>query len=226
MRLPPGIRGPLHLDTFMRIHRIIHQLLKRLKDTHERFLILKQTIAESSKSIFIIVYELTQQMREHNEEEDTFLPLAFRDLTGDELRELQQLTVNRIQDWANAERLGEHPHLLPLLQAWHRWGNGEDCSRYIKKLTDTDRGLIAFLLAVLNDAVNQTMTIYQKNPYWDKLIQDIEVFIPMDQLVTHAKLLFEDNYFEKLREKEQLALMIFLDIAKVNTQKIIPKMTV
>ena len=54
----------------------------------------------------------------------------------------------------------------------------------------------------------------------------MRTFIAPEALASHAKLLFEDRYFEKLREKEQLALMIFLDAMKADTKKIIPQTTV
>ena len=59
-----------------------------------------------------------------------------------------------------------------------------------------------------------------------KISYDINTFIPAESLAAHARLLFEDGYFEKLREREQLALMIFLDLLKAPTTKTIPQTTV
>ena len=69
------------------------------------------------------------------------------------------------------------------------------------------------------------MTRYEKNPAWGIYLETINAFIPPHLLEPHAKTLFEDNYFEKLREREQLSLMIFLDLMKAITTKIIPKTT-
>ncbi|EKD70310.1 MAG: KAP family P-loop protein [uncultured bacterium] len=220
---PQGIFGMLSLDTPMRIHRIIHGLLQRFKNMEERFNCLQNAIAKATKSIFIIVHELTEQGREHLENEDTFLPIEFRDIAPDQLNLLRKLATSRIAYWGQTERLIDHPRLLPILYAWKNWGSEEDCRRYVEKITHTDKGLVAFLRATLDEAITDAMVSYEKNPSWETYLQNIEDFIPAHLLENHAKILFEDNYFEKLREKEQLALMIFLDLVKANTIKIIPK---
>jgi hypothetical protein len=70
------------------------------------------------------------------------------------------------------------------------------------------------------------MTKYHQTPEWEKSLENITAFIPVMQLQQHATAVFEDEYFEKLREREQLAVMIFLDLIKAPTQKNIPKTTV
>lgn len=223
---PPGISGPLSLDTPMRIHRIIHALLRRFDTTEDRFSILQNAIANASKSLYIIVHELREQSREHSEESDTFMPLQFRDLKPEQLNSLRKLTVSRIENWAHNGSLAEYPRLLPILFAWRDWGNEENCRTFVHELTKTDRGLLMFLTATLDKAIAEVMTEYEKNPVWEKYLEDIDAFIAPKSLEAHAKTLFEDDYFEKLREKEQLALMIFLDLIKSDTQKVIPRTTV
>lgn len=222
---PPGNTGPLSLDTPMREHRIIHRLLRRLASTQERFTVLQNAITNANKSIHIIVHELREQAREHLESEDTFLPLEYRDITPEQLASLQKLTVNRIEYWAQTGRLAEHPRLMPLLFAWRDWGHMDDCKRFVEQMTNTDKGLVAFLTCALEKAISQAMTEYEVKPAWTIYLNDIEAFISPSRLVDHAKTLFEDGYFEKLREREQLALLIFLDLTKAHTSKHIPKTT-
>lgn len=223
---PIGIKGPLSLDTPMRIHRIIHQLITRISDPEDRFIILQNAIANATKSIYIIVHELREQSREHLEESDTYLPQEYRDLTAEGLISLHKLTVNRIKYWADHGSLIDHPKLLDLLRAWRDWGDTSEASRYVEQLTNTDRGLVAFLSATMDGAITQAMTKYEKNPTWEIYLDELNSFIAADKLEAHAKLLFEDNYFEKLREREQLAIMIFLDLIKSSANKTIPKTTV
>jgi len=210
------------LDTAIHIHRILHYLLKRFNDSEDRFILMQNAISKASKSIYTIVHELQEQVREHSEESDTFLPLEFRDFLPDQLASLQKLAVNQIQNWANTSRLQDHPQILSILNAWRDWGDADACRKYVKQLTDTDRGLIAFLTAALNPAINESMSDYEKNPLWETYLTEIDSFISVKKLEQHAKELFEDPYFEKLREKEQLALMIFLDLIKAKTRKDIP----
>lgn len=220
---PMGTGGLLSLDTPMRIHRIIHGLLKRLLTSEERFEILQKAIAKADKSIYISVHELREQAREHQEEADTYLPIEFRDLTPEELDLLCKLTVERIKYWAVNGSLADHPQILAILHAWLDWGNEEDVRHYVSELTATDRGLLRFLTVILDKPITEAMTKYQKNIAWQHYFSEIELFIPARLLEEHAKQLFEDEYFEKLTEREQLALMIFLDLLKVPNTKRIPK---
>lgn len=222
---PAGQSNALSLDTAMRIHRITHRLLHSFKSTEERFEILQHAISKANKSLYILVHELKEQEREHSSETDTFLPHEFRDLTMEQLHTLQKVTVTRIEYWAKNGSLQDHPKLLPILFAWLRWDNAEKCRDYVLDLTKKDKGLVAFLTAALEKPISQAMNEYKKLPTWDKYLDEINVFIPSQNLIEHAKIIFENDYFEKLREKEQLAIMIFLDLTKANTQKVIPKTT-
>lgn len=223
---PQGQRDALSLDTPMRIHRIIHGLLRHLKSSEERFEVLQNAIANANKSIYILVHEIREQAREHLEETDTFLPHEFRDITPEQLNSLRMLIVSRIASWAKNGSLIDHPKLVSILHAWREWGNEGECKKYIELSTQTDRGLISFLTSILDNPISQAMTEYQKTIFWEKCLDEINVFISPNVLETHAIALFEDEYFEKLREREQLALMIFLDLIKAPTKKIIPKTTV
>lgn len=223
---PEGEDSPLSLNTAMRIHRIIHRLLRRLDSTDDRFSALQAAMAKANKSLYVIVHELMAQTLEHQENSDTFLPVEFRDLTTTQLQSLHQFAVTRIAYWASIGRLEEHPKLLELLYAWKAWGDEEEYKTYIEKMVQTDRGIISFLLAILKDPIDKAMTKYEKTADWLKYVDQIETLIPTKYLEPHAKALFEDMYFEKLREREQLALMIFLDLIQSDTKKIIPKTTV
>ena len=85
---------------------------------------------------------------------------------------------------------------------------------------------MAFLSVILEDPITEAMTRYEKNSSWDQYLTTISDFITPALLLEHAQILFEDEYFEKLREREQLALMIFLDLMKSESVKKIRKTTV
>lgn len=223
---PQGKFGPINITTPMRIHRIIHALLRRYEKSESRFAALKHAIANANKSIHISVYELQEQGREHNEESDTFMPLEYRDLTPQELDTLKKLAADRIASWAKGDRLILLPHLLSLLHAWRDWGDNNACQQYLSDVIQNDRSLTAFLVATLHPAIEQAMTKYEKTAAWEKYLIDIAEFVDLKKIEERAKLIFEDQYFEKLKEQEQLAIMIFLDLVKSPSIKIIPKTTV
>jgi len=223
---PQGESTPLSFDTPSRLHRIFHQLLRRFENNEKRFQIFSKAIIQSINSLYIIVHELTEQGREHIENEDTYVPLVERDFSAEQLNSLRKMAVDKIIHWADRDRLVEHPQLLPILYAWKMWGDEEQCKRYVEHIVQSDRGLLAFLYAVLKEPVTEAMTEEESNPEWNNYRSRIEDFIPADKLLFHARELFQDDYFVKLRETEQLTLLIFLDMVRPNTRKIFPKTTV
>jgi predicted KAP-like P-loop ATPase len=223
---PQGLSSMLSLDTPMRIHRIINGLLHRVQIPEERFVIMQNAIAAANKSLYISVHELIKQTQEHMQESDAYMPDEYRSLTTEQMQSLKQLDVSRIETWAKNGSLISHPQLIPILYAWRDWANNTDCVAFVRRATDTDQGLVSFLSAALKQPIAEAMTAYQKTETWEKSLANINEFIPATSLEKHARELFEDEHFEKLRETEQLALLIFLDLIKADTQKNIPKTTV
>lgn len=216
---PTGTENKLSLSTSMRIHRIIHTLLQRIKDPATRFTMMKEAIQHANKSLYVLVNEVLAQSHQHNKEDDTFIPAEFRDFSPEQLPLLQQSVVEKIQYWARDNSLVDHPMLLPILFAWLEWDEANTCRQYVKKITDTDRGLVAFLSAILAEPITDAMTSYVKDALWEQHLHDIDLFISPHHLEKHAKELFQNSYFQTLREKEQLAIMIFLDMLKSDAQK-------
>lgn len=220
---PQGESTSLRLDTPKRLHRIFHQLLRRFDQNEMRFEIFREAIKKSTKSLFIIIHEIVEQGKEHAENADTFIPVIERDFNGEQLLALQALAVEKIKYWADIGRLVEHPRLLPILLAWHAWGDEKQCNRYVEHIVQSDRGLIAFLYAALQIPVMEAIKKEEINPLWKQHLVNIESFISAENLVPHARELFQNDYFVKLKETEQLTLLIFLDLVRPNTVKVFPK---
>lgn len=222
---PIGEESLVNFSTPMRVHRILHQLLRKIPSSDERFKLYHEAISKTINSLFIIIYELTVQSEEHIETADTFLPLAHRDFTFDQLEELKKVAVLKIKEWAKGGRLIEHPQLLPILYAWKAWDNESEYDKYLIKVTQEDKGLLAFLCAALKKSIDSAISKNEKDPNWEESLSNIENFIPVGLIEPHAKAMFENDDFEKLREREQLAILIFLDLIKAETVKTIPKTT-
>lgn len=224
---PEGEDSLLSFNTAMRIHRIFHQLLSRFEKSEERFEMLKTAIHKATKSIYIVIHELIQQGHEHIESEDTFVPIEYRDITPEQLEQLKKLAVSRILYWVDIGRLSEHPKLLSILFAWKDWGEEDQCRQYVVEMTKEDKGLLAFLGAVFHEEVKEALMTDSpaSKPGWKTRASIIENFIDPNQLLPHAKGLFEAVSFEKLRETEQLALLIFLNAVSPSAVKIFPKIS-
>ncbi|MEO8401855.1 MAG: P-loop NTPase fold protein [Gammaproteobacteria bacterium] len=213
---PEGVNTALNFDTSMRVHRILHQLLRRLPTTKARFEVFRDAINKSTLSLYSMVYELNMHTT------DDSIPLEQLDFTQNELETLQKLTVEKIKYWATIGRLAEHPKLIAILYAWKEWGDAIECRQFVGLMVLEDKGLIAFLCDALKDPIDQTITKLAKSPDWVDSLHRIEDFISVNILAPHAKMLFEDPDFEKLREREQLAILIFLDLIHAETIKVIP----
>lgn len=223
---PEGENSPVSFNTPMRIHRIIHQLLRRIETSQERFDIFREAIEKSTNSLYIMVHEMTVQGEEHDENADTVLPSEQRDFTTEQLRALQKAVVRKIMSWADRGRLPEHPKLLPILYAWKNWGFENDCKHYVSQFTKEDRGLLALLSAAFKIPIDQAMTKLKISEDWKPYLTNIENFISIKEIEGHAVKMFEDITFESLREREQLAILIFLNLIQAKTVKVIPKTTV
>lgn len=223
---PKGTQGLLNLETPMRIHQIIHQLLKRYESTEDRFSVMQNAIAHASKSLYIIIHELNEQSKEHQELEDTFVPMEYRNLLPNQLDALKQLAIVQIENWARTDRLISHPQLLVILKAWRDWGGSAQCNAFLQKIIQTDKGLLSFLTALLAEPIENAMTKYEKSPEWIIYLEEPELYYMAKSVETRAKAMFEHPDFEKLREQEQLALMIFLDLMQTQSIKAFPKTTV
>ncbi len=219
---PEGSQSPLSFNNLLRAHRIIHQLLSRYESPDERFVIFREAIKKASMSLYFLIYEL--QLQDTNYlGEIRVAPENQRDFSFEQIEILKNLVVAKIIYWAEIGRLVEHPKLIDILYAWKKWGNEEECKRFVGFMLQEDRGLIAFLLSVLNKPIDQAMTKLTKNPEWENALKTIEDFVHISILEPHAKMIFEDASFEKLREREQLAILIFLDLIHAETVKIILK---
>lgn len=220
---PEGESSNLSFNTPMRLHRIFHQLLQRIENTTERFDVFSNAINKTINSLYILVHELTVQSEEHMGDETNAIPVEHRDFTPSQLLALKKFVVEKILAWAENGRLAEHPKLIPILYAWKEWGDEDACRRYVGHMAQDDRGLLAFLTAALKQPIDQAITKLKKSPEWEASLQIINDFIPVKMLEPHAKAVFESLSFEELREREQLAILIFLDLIHAKTTKIMPQ---
>lgn len=222
---PPGVGGLLSLDTASHIHRIIHTLLHHFDNGEIRTAFLHNSITSATKSLASLIHEINAQTHDHLIEDNISMPIYIRDLNDQQLQGLQKDCVAQIEAWAASGRLESHPKLMSILRAWREWGDETHCRSFVKSMTDSDKGLVLFLQAMLDRAITQTMTRYEKLPEWENYLNDINQYIPAKSLEEHAIQVFENGYFDKLREREQLSVLIFLDLLKSDKVKTTPNLS-
>lgn len=214
---PKGIDSPLSFDTFTRLHRIICRLFEKVT-VEKRFDMLMVAIEKMKNSILFAIYEL----KEWTNVDASVSQKAF---SIQQVNALRKAICDKIAEWAMSGRLPEHPERLVIFYAWRDWGENKECEHYIRLLVQEDPGLVSFLQAALHQPILDAMTEYKKKADWANALNHITYFVPIDLITERAIAIFEDGYFEKLRESEQLAIVIFLDLVQAETQKVIPKTT-
>lgn len=223
---PQVVADKLSLPISVRIYKIIHNLLHKLPSPDERAAVLNAAFKSITKSLYIPCMVAHAFQSEHIPDTDTYIPEEIRDLLPQHLYDLQHIVINQIYNWANRGNLIDHPNLISILNTWREFGDPSGCTTFLIKITSNDIGLVTFLTDILAQPIQEAMTNYIKNPAWQLYLEQIEKFIPTNNLAFRARAIFEDDHFEKLREKEQLAIIIFLDLIKIPTNKIIKKTTV
>lgn len=222
---PAGIGGLLSLDTPTHIHRIIQSILHQYDNAEIRVTFLHNAITQATKSLAILIHEVSAETHEHLIENTINMPFHVRELTDKQLDQLQDDCVTQIKQWAGSGRLSTHPKLMMILNAWLAWGDPDECRNYVVNLTQTDKGLVLFLQAALESAITQAITRYEKSEDWTNYLNDISAFIDTGLLKAHSTIIFENGYFDKLTEREQLAIIIYLDLMKSSALKELPKTT-
>ena len=209
----------LNVDTEMRIYRICQQLLQHFAESKERFQLTLAAIQNSDKSLFILVHIVNCLSAQHDDKNDAFLPTEQRLVNTQELAALQQAVVAKIRYWAEIGRLSEHPKLFPILRAWQTWGNSADVMQFVTETVSQDRGLVAFLLAALKKPIAHTMAKLEKEANWETYLEPMAELVSLQVLEEQAQQIFSNPGFEKLREPEQLAILIFLDLVNSGAVK-------
>ncbi len=217
---PPGYSSLLSLDTPAHIHRIIQGLFFA-ESQESKFNLLLNGIHYATNSLAILIHEVKAQI--HEEQVSTNLPALLPEFNIEQIDALKLACVNQIKSWADSERLISHPQLAYLLENWLSWDSEGACQRYIKKITDTDAGLVSFLCALLTKPIDQSIALNPDKSQWETYLVTMKTFISPLALKEHAELIFKDGYFEKLREREQLAILIFLDLVKSDSIKELPQ---
>jgi predicted KAP-like P-loop ATPase len=145
-RFKSDIRGyPIRLDGPTLIAQFVRLIMQQLGSDKQRFEFLRKAIKGAHDSIRIPAMIVSIEDQAHgkynlggsgNE--------GRRSVSPDQLTQLEQLTLGKIQKWAQTERLGDIDELPYVLFRWKNWGSQSDVERFIlEKLSDEQ--LIRFL---------------------------------------------------------------------------------
>ena len=118
---------------------VAHKLLSRLAEPERLDILLK--VAARAVSLGAVVY-FTKLYGEHSQMERTLLDDAG-------WNEIRNELVARISTAAEDMSLAQSPHLAILLYRWKEWAPIEDSQRFVRGLTASDDGVLAFLQGMI-----------------------------------------------------------------------------
>lgn len=157
--------------------RIIYWFLKQESDIVKRGQILKETMKVSTGLYLPIMIAF----REGGEEKRDQDPDAFF-VTDADLKELQQICVEKIEQAANSGRLATHPNIPVILYRWRAWGSPDKPRQWVATIIESPEGILAFLTACLQRSTSQGAGDYVPREHWRINLKNLEDFVSIENL--------------------------------------------
>ena len=204
-------KGLLNFGNDLRITRIIWQLLQRYNDKNSKFNVLK-TAFENGQAISIMVkmiillYELYQKTS--NSEEKRILDKEHLDV-------LQEITLEKIKNAPTDNSLLYTPLFPLVLNNWKENGNTDELNNWINQIVNSDEKLPTFLANFLQKKHSWTFSDRVTKINWTLNLNWLKSFIDLDLVEEKCKkLLSNKTLFDKLNERQKLAIELFLQETK------------
>ena len=213
---PEGRQGMFETGTQMRILRLSYQLSQRFNDQAKRYEIFRNAITNAKESIYTIAHEVSVQGQQHGKytsKKEQLEPEEKRTVNSKQLEDLEKLACGKIQQWAEAGRLKDHPKLISILYDWEKWClNGKhEVNRFVRDLIATDVGLIGFVSACVGKSFVHGMSDYDGRVEWKISTRVVEDFIPIEEIDPRIRNMVASEKFKDLSPDQQRALTTFVD---------------
>lgn len=175
---PNEDEGMFSSGNSMQIMRIFYQLLKRIDNKKERFEILRTAMKRAENSINTLSTRISIYMQEHGEYDDNAKPESQLTIEKEDLLELKQLLLSKIEQWISKYSLLQHEKGLNILYVWLKLDE-QKSKEYIAKKIQEDDKLIDFLKLFISYTYSQTSEDYTTrkniNYNYDGIVQFIEI---------------------------------------------------
>lgn len=175
--LPQERGGFFSISPEMHVSRIIYWYLKQELDIGRR----GATLKEAMKATTGLYLPIMTASHESNEEKRKKDPEAFN-VTDADLKELQQLCVEKIEQAAETGILATHSNMLSILYRWVEWRGADEPRQWIKSLIESPQGALSFLTACLHRSTSHGMGDYVSQEHWRINMKSVEDFVPVDTL--------------------------------------------
>ncbi|AKB57675.1 Phage T7 exclusion protein [Methanosarcina barkeri 227] len=215
--------------TPLRIHIITNSLIKRFSTENERFTILKNSIENSTRSLYSLAWEVDyldeSHGRYHYKKSETHEENLI--VSADHLDALEDLVCTKIKVWAENGKLESHKKIIPILQVWKQWGANEtEINNVINKVIKDDHNLINFVSNFISPVYSHTINDYVGTTTWRINFGLMKEFINLSEIEDRLNEIDPLNKFENMTDMEKIAVKLFfenIEAYKLDTsQKILP----
>jgi predicted KAP-like P-loop ATPase len=151
--LLPKERVGFDVGADMHAVRIVHWFLKQEADRSKRGEILRKCMEQSS-GLYLPVMKTSLETRKNdsNADEDSFL------VEPDQVAELREICVSKIEEAASKGSLQDQPHLAYILYRWSEWASPDKPREWAQRLLDSsDAGGLTLLKAFTQESTSYGM---------------------------------------------------------------------
>jgi len=197
----------------MKIHWTISSLLKQIDSQEERFNVLKNSIVNTNQSLYTIVWEIDFQDDMHGKydykESETLIDEQL--INSEHLQQLEQLTCDKINFWAENGTLIKSSHLYTILTLWERWENGNKHQEYVDSIVSSDMALSKLILSMMSKKVSKSITNYVSEITWPINIDVLKEITGLDDIKDRVIKIKNSSDYDDLAKNEKDALDVCLE---------------
>jgi predicted KAP-like P-loop ATPase len=198
--LPDKSVGLFSIDPDVHASRIIRWYLKREKDLGKRVEILKETM-KATTGLYLPVRQTCIEDSKEDRQKD---PEAFI-VAEDDLKDLENICVDKIKQAAESGTLKINSHMAYILYRWREWASLEEPRKWVEGLIESKEGLLCFLTAFLQRSTSQGMEDYVLRIHWRINLKSVEDFVSAEVLARKI----EQLPLEDLIDEQQKAVRAF-----------------
>ena len=202
-------------DGAERVFFLVNDLLKRLDNSDEKFIIIKSAFTKTKESLYTLLNILHRYYEYLANTKKSEMEVSKREETlfnTDQIEELKIIAREKIESWANNNRLSAHPQFIYILHRWEEWQNKDIVQNYIKHLISTDEGLLKFLNSFVYATESFQYTDYAGNVSWNMNYDELKKHITPDSIVKRVRKIFNSGSYRTLNDSFKRAVQLFLDI--------------
>lgn len=184
------------------------EILKKMTNTNERFIFLYDVISNASQSLFQSVYEITHHDTQANRFGQKADSPESKLLVDKDLDKLEELGKEKIEKWANEEKLIYAKRLAYILERWKEWGGEKECKEFIEKCYKSVQWIIRLILSEMKRVSVQSYEGYEQSSHYKLYYEQIQKKYDVLRIYKELEKIGETE-LNQLTEEEREAVKLF-----------------